>query len=276
MKTKYILFILFVFIFKHISIPSQRFSEDYRAIYQITKAIEPSPVGLSKTIFFLRPNNNIQKDSMTIIIKALLKNKVDSINHFGKMVIKECNFSNDEHPIYLFSCGIIIKYLLFKNYYSLDIYLDTIEEIIGISSLKWQSGFVEPAKTNAIYAKKVKNLFLNQYKNAEYIGSSKTKCKIDDNHIIFNNGLKQFWKWFKHYEEYLYDYEKDKERIDKNITRKLRLIDYNLSFEICQIKENKREIIIIGSEYLKERILKSVPKLHLWKVTFENKYNKYP
>ena len=248
--------------------------EDQVAIYKMIRTIGPSYVcRKDDNIYFIRPNEKIPLDSVPIIIIDLFKDKVKSIksyyDNYDKRIFMDCNKDTIDQPIIGFSLGLTVGH--FTKAYSLYIYVDTVDEIIGICSYRWAYVFVEPVYGDNKYSKKAIKLFTEKYNNSEYIGCSKLKCRITMPIKYHHKPEKQFWYWFKKNEYFLFQYENNKNRIDSYFYRKLlRPLDGEVMYKIGPESNNNRELILYCVGYRRERLLKALPKLRFWKVTFKN------
>jgi hypothetical protein len=240
-------------------------SEDHLAMDEITKSIGPKN---DRTLYFLRPNGVIPYESITGIIKNLIINDFDSIRVEMRPEKDFCGYFSSGHKIKHYSFALYLRRLLKYKHYSFDVYVDTTINLLAVSSQKWQYGFIEPPEKNNRFASKTKDKLLEKYTNAEYIGCTEMKYNIKESDSFVHQGEVRFWKWFKKYEKYLFEYEMRSEIIDKYIKRKLQIIEVDLSFEIDEMIDNKRKLIIYGPEYLRERVVKTVPKLQFWQVQY--------
>jgi hypothetical protein len=271
--------IAFILVTSFFSIYAASFcSNDEMLIFRISKIIGPSTASENDVIYFIRLNETINIDSIAIELPQLLKSDgVDSVLRNQKWMLNDCSIHLVKNPIYYLHFSVIHGGIR-DNYYSLKFYIDTTNEILGISALKWQKGFIEPVEEGGAFAHKICNLILKLKNKAEYIGKSETNFKIKDCDIssIFPSGPKRFWKWFKKQEDFLFEYDTQKRRVENNIKHKLPLMGPDITFEIGPIENNKRQIKLVADEYLKERIMESIPKLNHWNVTFEVKLYKNP
>jgi len=246
------------------------YSKDYMEMHEVTKAIGP---GDGRTLYFIRSNGVIALDSIYPIIKDMFKNDFDSLRYnYATMV--SIQGSSQDHEFKRHSIMLFLTKLLYHKHYSLYVSIDTTLDIIAISSRKWHYGFIEPPSSNNKFARKVKNKIISKFPYAEYIGCTKMEYEVIEAGELWpfwHQPEAPFWKWFKNYEEYLYNYEMRKELIDQNISRKLYDIEYDLSFEIGPIINNKREFKIIGPEYMRERIVRNIPNLKHWYISYIKK-----
>lgn len=86
------------------------------------------------------------------------------------------------------------------------------------------------------------------------------------------NSFQKFWTWFKENEEYIYNFEKDQEKIFDELSKQLSLVDTNLTFEFSSKKDNgKREFVIsvggIKSSFSAvESLAEKAPLLERWEI----------
>jgi hypothetical protein len=244
------------------------FSEDFIAMHEMTKAIGP---GDGRTLFFIRTYGVIPYDSICPIIKDLFKNDFDSLRYNRATPFSFSGLSCSTHVFKGHSIMFFLSNPFFYKNYSLNVFVDSSLDIIAFSSLRWQYGFIEPPHSNRQFARQVKDKILSKYPYTEYIGCTKMKYKVIENNRIWpfwDEPKVPFWKWFKIHEDYLYNYELRKELIDKNISRKLSTIGYDLSFEIGPIINNKREFNIIGWDDQQRSVLKNIPDLKHWYINY--------
>lgn len=267
MRIKYLIFLCILMDFYNL-FARMHYSKDYMEMHAITKAIGP---GDGRTLYFIRSNGVISLDSIYPIIKDIFKNDFDSLRYDCLTKVSFHAFSSNEHD---FKCHSIMLFLtkpFYHKHYSLNVFVDTTMDIIAVSSLKWQLGFIEPPSSNNNFSRKVKDKIISKFPYSEYIGCTKMEYEIIEANKIWpfwHQPEVPFWKWFKNYEEYLYNYEMRKEFIDKNISRKLYDIEYDLTFEIGPIINNKREFKIIGPETMREIMLNNIPYLKHWYISY--------
>jgi hypothetical protein len=247
------------------------YSEDRWAMNEMTKSIGPHN---GRTLYFIRPNGVIPTDSITAIIKNFYKSNFDSILAQKGLSFNSCGYYPGEHEIKHYHHTMFLSRLLKQKRYLLEIYVDTTAGLIAISSdkQKCQYGFLieDQYLKNNRFANNVKDRLIKKYTDAEYIGCTKMKYRINESDFfLYREG--RFWKWFRKYEKYLFDYEKRPEIIDKYLSGKLYIMSDLLSFKIGPVINGTRELTIFGPEYMRERIIKTVPRLRFWRISFSVK-----
>jgi hypothetical protein len=80
-----------------------------------------------------------------------------------------------------------------------------------------------------------------------------------------------FWNWFIHHEEELFDFEADQERIFDQLAAELQKVDRDLTFELGP-KEAKREFVISAGGIKRafpsvSALVNAAPTLERWRVT---------
>ncbi len=78
-----------------------------------------------------------------------------------------------------------------------------------------------------------------------------------------------FWAWFQQNESRLFNFEKDQDRIFRELAEQLQKVDSNLTFEFSGIEDNRREFIISANGIRKsfpkvESLYNAAPKLPRW------------
>ena len=82
----------------------------------------------------------------------------------------------------------------------------------------------------------------------------------------------EFWKWFSQNQNELYHYEKNQQILFDELTKKLKNIDSNLTFEFSPIHADSIREFTISADGLKEsfptvmRLLDKAPKMPKWKI----------
>jgi hypothetical protein len=79
----------------------------------------------------------------------------------------------------------------------------------------------------------------------------------------------EFWSWFQKNEDSLFNFEKDQQRVFKNLAAAMKKVNPDLTFEFSQITDNKREFVISADGFRSafpavESFFRSAPCLPRW------------